>query len=72
MDDIKKTLTLVFTVIGILIFYSVIMAKVEVMSREAEAKLKKVEADVVWHGFLYKKAIEETIRAQKRRNLEEE
>ena len=56
MDGFKKAITLVLTIAGIIIFYSVISAKIDLMAREAEAKIEKLSSEVSWYGFLHEKA----------------
>ena len=54
-----------FAIIGLVIFYSIIMVKIDLAAKEADAKLKKISADVSWHGFLYKKTMDEILESQK-------
>ena len=53
----KKFLIFVLVIMGILIFYGVIMLRVDVLAREADAKMHKISADMEWHGYLLQKAM---------------
>ena len=62
MDDIKRALIFLFSVIGLFIFYMVIMVKIEVMAQQTEAKVQKVSADITWEDFLYQKTVDSLIK----------
>ncbi len=62
MDTIKRILIFLFSLIGLFIFYIVIMVKLEVMAQQTEAKVQKMSADVTWEGFLYQKTVETVVQ----------
>ena len=64
MDNIQKAVVFFFVAIGLFIFYSVIMTKLEVMAHEAKAKVEKLSADVDWDSFRYQKAVQSVIEAK--------
>ncbi len=51
MDNIQKGLVFLFAVIGIYIFYSIIMFKLDVMATETKAKIESVSADIDWENY---------------------
>lgn len=59
-DNLRKTLTFIFTIIGIIIFYVVISTKIRVMADETKAKVLKKSADDDWENFLEERMGEPT------------
>ena len=59
-DKVSRGLTFLFAVIGIGIFYFVLMTKLEVMARQTEAKVHKLSADLAWEDYLYGQALQKT------------
>ena len=51
MDNIQKGLIFLFAAIGIYIFYSIVMYKLDVMATEAKAKIESVSADIEWESY---------------------
>ncbi len=54
---VSRSLTFLLTVIGLGIFYIVLMTKLEVMAQQTEANVKKFSADLDWENYLYDQAI---------------
>jgi len=65
MDDLKKALTFVLTIVGLIIFYSVIVVKIDIMAHETNARIQKLSADISWHGFLYQRAVNTILEEKK-------
>ncbi|MFA5059415.1 MAG: hypothetical protein WC676_02170 [Candidatus Omnitrophota bacterium] len=57
MDNIKKALTFLFAIIGLLIFYTVMMVKLEVAAQQTQAHIQQLSADLNWEDFLYQNAV---------------
>ena len=63
-DNIRKAIMFIFLVIGIGIFYTILMTKLEVMAEETNARVQKSAADIAWGDFLYQKATEARIKSR--------
>lgn len=59
MDNnmISKGVTFLLTVIGLGIFYIVLMTKLEVMAQQTEASIHKMSADMAWENYLYQQTL---------------
>ena len=64
MDNIKKALIFLFTLIGLFIFYLVITVKIEVMAQQTEAKVQATAANVEWEGYLFQKTLDKVTEHQ--------
>lgn len=55
-ESLRKTLTFVFSIIGIIIFYVVISTKIRVMADETKSRVLKKAAEDDWENFLEKRS----------------
>ena len=62
MDNLKKALTFLSLSLGMLIFATVILVKVDVMAKKAEADSRALSADLDWEGFLYHQTVVNIMR----------
>ena len=51
MENIQKGLIFLFAAIGLYIFYSVIMYKLDVMATETKAKIEETSSDMQWEDY---------------------
>ena len=61
VENIQKALTFICVVIGLGIFYLMILTKLEVLANETKAKVLKQSADESWEGYLYQKTVDSII-----------
>ncbi len=65
MDNLRKALTFLFAAIGLVIFYWVILVKVEVMAEQTKAHVEKTSAVLGWEDYLYDRALDAAAQEHK-------
>ncbi len=66
MENFKKALSLLGLSLGMLIFASVILIKVEVTASKIKAETKALSAELDWEGYLYHQAVLDVMRDRSR------
>lgn len=61
-DDLQRTLIFVLTVVGIFIFFSVLLIRIELMASQTEAKINLLSAQMDWDHYLTRKAVQSSLR----------
>ena len=61
MDNVSKALALLFIAIGSGIFLLILIIKLDVVTKKAEAQVKEVSSETQWEGYLYQKAAQEAL-----------
>ena len=61
MDNVSKALALLFIAIGSGIFLLILIIKLDVVSRKAEARVQEVSTETQWQGYLFQKAAQEAM-----------
>ena len=59
MDSISKALTILFIAVGSGIMVLIVMVKMDVLAKRAEAEVKEVAAQMDWESQLYYRTIRE-------------
>ena len=67
-SGVSKALTFLLTVIGLGIFYIVIMTKLEVMAQQTQASIQKYSADLAWENYLYDQTVLNTAQQRSSRS----
>ena len=67
-SGVSKALTFLLTVIGLGIFYIVIMTKLEVMAQQTQASIQKYSADLAWENYLYDQTVLKTAQQRSSRS----
>ena len=65
MDNFTKAVTFLFLAIGSGIFLMIIMIKVDVFARKAEANVKSTAAELDWQGYLYYQTVQNVMQSKK-------
>lgn len=58
MDPIKKSLNVIMLCIGLGIFTTVVLIKVEVMAEKCKADIHLIKADLKWEDYLIQQEIQ--------------
>ena len=62
MDDfLQKALVFLFGAVGMGIFFLIILIRLDVMTKQAEADTKVFSAEGDWEGYLYQKTAREVL-----------
>ena len=61
MDNVSKALAFLFIAIGSGIFLLIIIIKLDVVTKKAEAQVKEVSAETQWQGYLFQKVAQEAL-----------
>ncbi len=62
MDDfLQKAFIVLFGAIGVGIFFLIILLKLDIMTKKAEADTKNFSAEADWEGYLYQKTAREVL-----------
>ncbi len=64
MDNLAKALTLLFIAAGFAIFVLVLLFKLDVVSKKAEAEVQESSSEAIWEAHLYHQAIEGAMKAK--------
>ena len=56
-SNINSSLGLLFVFIGVYIFYTVIMLKIEIVGQQTEAYIQKVSSELEWEDYLHQEAL---------------
>ena len=71
MDNISKALAFLFIAIGSGIFLLIIIIKMDVVSKKAEAQVKEVSAETQWQGYLFERVAKEAMMQKEKKKDEE-
>jgi putative ribosome biogenesis GTPase RsgA len=61
MDNVSKALAFLFIAIGSGIFILIMLIKMDVVTKKAEAQVKEVSAETEWQGYLFQKVAQEAL-----------
>lgn len=57
MDNMKRALIFLIGAVGIVIFYSVMMVKLDVVAEQTKARINKLSSDLAWEDFQYQNTV---------------
>lgn len=63
MEGMRKSLTLLVTILGLVLFYSVVMLKLDVVREEASARIERLSSDAVdWESYTNPQTVHEVVQ----------
>lgn len=68
-ENIRKAVAFVLAVVGLLIFYTVLMMKIETFAHETNAKVQRLSSEFVWEDFRHQNTVHSIIEKNERESV---